>query len=196
MYSVPSYIISISGHTHHHAEMSFRTYYRGNKAVVQRYAIINPFRGKYSAAVISVRKRLTEANVYAREDYAVPSRRRRWEAVMRIHNVAAKKLRNALGLTVWQLNKHNDPTHELRDYNMLYYYITAFYSRALARMEREGCRMPVRLMVERMLSEILTDYQPIIKRLSPYLPPVEPSDGWIFSVSPFLAFLSLRRVYI
>lgn len=197
MYFIPKEIIAISGRLSRHDEMSFRTYYRGNQPIIQRYAIINPFRGTYSEAVQAVRRRLAAANAYAQEDYNNPVRRRRWTCLMKIHNVAAARLRNTLGLNPYALNKHNDPTHELRDYNMLYYYITAFYARAMALAERERTVKPLRLVVEDMISAILTDYQPIIHKLNPYLPPVTPSDAQIFSNAPFLTFLALQHyIYI
>lgn len=158
---LPSYILAASGHLKKHSEISYRTYYVGNKPVIQRYVMINPFRGNVSASVQAARNRLGAANAYALADYAIPARRARWERLMRLHNAAAAHLRKTLAIPDYRLNKHNDPTHELRDYNMVYYYITAFYARAMAIAQRQGSKLPLRLFVEHFIHELLVEYQPL-----------------------------------
>lgn len=197
MNSLPSFIVAASGHLHKNSELSFRTYYVDSKPIIQRYVMINPFRGKASAAVQATRRRLSAANAYAIADYAIPARRARWEQLMRLHNAAAARLRKILGVEGRLLNKHNDPTHELRDYNMVYYYITAFYARAMALAEQNGSRLPLRLIVQKMLHELLVEYQPLAYAARPAetaspLPDLTSAESALLY---FLAALSTTRFH-
>lgn len=186
MYFISDKIAAIHGRLSRNSEMSFRTYRHKDKYIIQRYAIINPFHGKWSDATVAVRRRLTAANTYARADYANPSRRARWERLMRIHNVAAASLRRTLGITDKYLDKHSDPTHELRDYSMLYYYITAFYARTIAIAERTGDRRPISLIAENLIRDILTEYQPLIHHILPDLPHITIPAQNIFAQTSYL----------